>query len=213
MKFDSKLAENQNLKQSFINCSASEESPVIVFVSKMLPVDKKMLPQNKQRPLTEAEIAERRRKAKEKIAERAAAKSQGQTTEAVTQEGETNEVLNPLPEDEPESKDKETDFVFVAFARVFSGTIRKGQKLYVLGPKHDPALISKKINSGEGIKEVNSIQELSHDDHATCVTIKDLFVFMGRELEGMDHIPAGNILGIGGLEDHILKSAMLQREM
>ncbi|XP_062606996.1 elongation factor-like GTPase 1 [Saccostrea cucullata] len=141
------------------------------------------------------------------MAERAAARSQGQTTEAVTQEGETTEALSPLPEDDLESKEKETDLVFVAFARVFSGTIRKGQKLYVLGPKHDPALISKKIHSGEEIKEVNSIQELSHDDHVTCVTIKELFVFMGRELEGMDHIPAGNILGIGGLEDHILKSA------
>ncbi|XP_061193189.1 elongation factor-like GTPase 1 [Saccostrea echinata] len=206
-KFDSLPAETQGLKQSFLNCSASEESPVIVFVSKMLPVDKKMLPQNKQRPLTEAEIAERRRKAKEKMAERAAARNQEQTTEAATQEGDTNEALNPLPEDDPENKEKETDFVFVAFARVFSGTIRKGQKLYVLGPKHDPALISKKIQSGEEIKEVNSIQELSHDDHVTCVTIKELFVFMGRELEGMDHIPAGNILGIGGLEDHILKSA------
>lgn len=26
----------------------------------------------------------------------------------------------------------------LAFARVYSGTIRKGQQLYVLGPKHDP---------------------------------------------------------------------------
>ena len=26
----------------------------------------------------------------------------------------------------------------LAFARVYSGTIKKGQQLYVLGPKHDP---------------------------------------------------------------------------
>ena len=26
----------------------------------------------------------------------------------------------------------------LAFARVYSGTIKKGQHLYVLGPKHDP---------------------------------------------------------------------------
>jgi translation elongation factor EF-G len=30
---------------------------------------------------------------------------------------------------------------FVAFARVFSGTLRQGQQLYVLGPKHDPSLL------------------------------------------------------------------------
>lgn len=43
---------------------------------------------------------------------------------------------------------------------------------------------------------MSSIQDLSHDDHVTSVTIKDLFVFMGRELEEMDYIPAGNILGL-----------------
>lgn len=32
-----------------------------------------------------------------------------------------------------------SDTVFIAFARVYSGTIKKGQQLYVLGPKHDPA--------------------------------------------------------------------------
>ena len=27
---------------------------------------------------------------------------------------------------------------FMAFARVFSGVMRKGQRLYVLGPRHEP---------------------------------------------------------------------------
>ena len=40
-------------------------------------------------------------------------------------------------EEEDENLDKET---FVAFARVFSGTLRKGIKVYVLGPKYDPVL-------------------------------------------------------------------------
>ena len=50
----------------------------------------------------------------------------------------------PLPENDAEKKE-ESDFVFVAFARVFSGTVRKGQKLYVLVPKHDPSLLLKKV--------------------------------------------------------------------
>lgn len=32
---------------------------------------------------------------------------------------------------------------------------------------------------------------------------------MGRELESMESIPAGSVVGIAGLEDHILKSATL----
>jgi ribosome assembly protein 1 len=44
-----------------------------------------------------------------------------------------------------EDKKDDTDQVFVAFARVFSGCVRKGQKLYVLGPKHDPAIALNKV--------------------------------------------------------------------
>ena len=37
------------------------------------------------------------------------------------------------------TEDKETPKSHMfAFARVYSGTIKKGQQLYVLGPKHDP---------------------------------------------------------------------------
>jgi len=32
----------------------------------------------------------------------------------------------------------DSGYRFLAFARIFSGKIKKGQKLYVLGPKHDP---------------------------------------------------------------------------
>ena len=40
----------------------------------------------------------------------------------------------------------ELDQVFIAFARVFSGTVKKGQKVYVLGPKHDPAKALQKVH-------------------------------------------------------------------
>ncbi len=44
-----------------------------------------------------------------------------------------------LNKENEESSDNELGQVFLAFARVYSGIIRKGDKLYVLGPKHDPA--------------------------------------------------------------------------
>ena len=37
---------------------------------------------------------------------------------------------NANPSDPPDQ--------FIAFARVYSGVIKKGQKLFVLGPKHEP---------------------------------------------------------------------------
>ena len=45
------------------------------------------------------------------------------------------------------ASDDQLDQVFIAFARVFSGAVKKGQKLYVLGPKHDPAKALQKVGS------------------------------------------------------------------
>lgn len=39
------------------------------------------------------------------------------------------------PEPEPELAED----VFIAFARVYSGCLKQGSSVYVLGPKHDPA--------------------------------------------------------------------------
>ncbi len=36
---------------------------------------------------------------------------------------------------------------FVAFARVYSGVVRKGQKVFVLGPKYDPSLALRAVSS------------------------------------------------------------------
>ena len=35
--------------------------------------------------------------------------------------------------------------VFLAFARIYSGTIRAGQKIFVLSPRHDPKLFVDKV--------------------------------------------------------------------
>jgi len=46
----------------------------------------------------------------------------------------------PLP-DEETTVTEDNQQVFVAFARVFSGVVQRGQMLYVLGPKHDPCKV------------------------------------------------------------------------
>ena len=43
--------------------------------------------------------------------------------------------------------------------------------------------------------------------HALKVKINNLYVLMGRELELVDEVPAGNLLGISGLGKCIVKSA------
>lgn len=47
-------------------------------------------------------------------------------------------------EEQKEQEQNDAD-AFIAFARVFSGTIKKGQELYVLGPKHEPQSALEKV--------------------------------------------------------------------
>jgi hypothetical protein len=49
--------------------------------------------------------------------------------------------------------------------------------------------------SGQGIGDEISVKDVSNDRHITIATVKDIYLFMGRELELMEGIPAGNVLG------------------
>lgn len=53
--FDALPAQTQSLKTEFMNSNANSET-VIAFISKMISVDKSVLPENKPKPLTREEI-------------------------------------------------------------------------------------------------------------------------------------------------------------
>lgn len=61
-----------------------------------------------------------------------------------------------LKESEEEEEQKET---FIAFARVYSGVVKKGQRVFVMGPKYDPA---------QGLSMVNPQLPISF--YSTCLT-------------------------------------------
>lgn len=76
---------------------------------------------------------------------------------------------------------------FYAFGRVFSGTVRSGLKVRIQGPNYTP-----------GKKEdlfVKSIQRT--------------VLMMGRNTEPIDDVPAGNIVGLVGVDQFLLKSGTL----
>ncbi|XP_059362412.1 elongation factor-like GTPase 1 [Carassius carassius] len=216
-RFDSLPEQTQELKKAFLDCSAGETAPVIVFVSKMFAVDSKALPQNKQRPLTQEEISQRRELARQRHAERQAANQSaesprsadaggtptqaGPASGAVTGKNLTHstEALSVKVAVEEENKEH-----FVAFARVYSGVIRKGQKVFVLGPKYNPSLALRALPEGCSVADV-----LPSIPHMSCCTVDRLYLLMGRELEELDEVPSGNVLGIGGMEEFILKSATI----
>ncbi|CAG8587801.1 3393_t:CDS:10, partial [Funneliformis caledonium] len=191
------------IEKALYSCDSSDSAPIIAYVSKMFAVPSDMLPENKRKQLTAEELREKGRvqrearlrasndQSEETISETSTISSLNQTnlvsTEAIEESvkmknsfllDENGEVAQPTPA-------KET---FIGFARLYSGTIRIGQKLFVLGPKYNPDF---------------------PDRFCSEVTIQSLYLVMGRELEALQKVPAGNVFGIGGLEGHILKNGTL----
>lgn len=96
-------------------------------------MDSQCLPKLKQRFLTNEDIALRRIQVRQKHAELMQQQEQQKLESTCESTVETSE---PNIQKVEEVKEKN---IFVAFARVFSGTLRKGMQMYVLGPKYDPS--------------------------------------------------------------------------
>ncbi|CDO75855.1 hypothetical protein BN946_scf184833.g6 [Trametes cinnabarina] len=76
---------------------------------------------------------------------------------------------------------------FYAFGRVFSGTVRAGPKIRVQGPNYVP-----------GKKDDLSIK-----------SVQRTVLMMGRSVEPIEECPAGNIVGLVGIDHFLLKSGTL----
>jgi len=76
---------------------------------------------------------------------------------------------------------------FVAFGRVFAGTIKTGQKARIMGPNYQP-----------GKKE-----DLYNKSIQRCV------LMMSGKTEAVDDVPCGNTVGIVGVDAYILKTGTI----
>ncbi|CAF1087561.1 unnamed protein product [Adineta ricciae] len=205
-RFDKLLPETQRLKQAFVDCSTDDQAPVIVYVSKLFSVHNSALSQNKQKPLTAEDIAQRRELLKQKQIEKITTPNEdcgnpiGEAIQSTTENlGEITTVTKAEPEEDTNEN------VFLAFARVFSGRLKRGQKIFVLSPRHDPSQFI-----GKDLSEV-SAHSISHHVHE--FVIQDLYLMMGREFTVLDQVPAGNIVAIGQLDSLVLKSATLSTDI
>lgn len=96
------------------------------------------------------------------------------------------EILSNSTEDIGESEE-----CFVAFARVFSGVLHSGQRVFVLSALYDPSkpeLMQKHVQEAE---------------------LRSLYLMMGQGLRPVVSAKAGNVVAIRGLGQNILKSATL----
>lgn len=181
---EGEVEPSSDAEKAMFSCDQSDSAPAIAYVSKMFAVPTDALPENRRKQLTAEELRERGR------LHRAALKAvaEGNTTVDLSS-SDDDPAINVPASPEPETPTIEAnEETLVGFARLYSGTIRVGQKMYVLGPKYNPQ---------------------DPDRHCSEITVKSLYMIMGRELEALPEVPAGNVFGIGGLEGHVLKNATL----
>ncbi|KAI9337211.1 P-loop containing nucleoside triphosphate hydrolase protein [Obelidium mucronatum] len=76
---------------------------------------------------------------------------------------------------------------FYAFGRVFSGTVRAGQKVRIQGPNYIPG----------------------KKDDLFVKNIQRTVLMMGRTVEAIEDCPCGNIVGLVGIDQFLLKSGTL----
>ncbi|CAI5727983.1 unnamed protein product [Hyaloperonospora brassicae] len=93
------------------------------------------------------------------------------------------------------------DEVYVGVGRVYSGILQEGQPLYVMDPKFQGVRDDVDTDAVD-LETVNHVAQIDGG------VIKP-YIMMGRELHKLNCVPAGNIVGIVGLQEHVLKTATL----
>ncbi|GAB2293172.1 hypothetical protein Dimus_027380 [Dionaea muscipula] len=104
------------------------------------------------------------------------------------QRGPNGERLN---DDIDESGSTDSDECFLAFARVFSGVLAAGQRMFVLSALYDP------------------LKTETAQKYLQVVELHSLYLMMGQGLKPVSSAKAGNVVAIKGLGQYILKSATL----
>uniref|UniRef100_A0A6G1SAJ1 Elongation factor-like 1 n=1 Tax=Aceria tosichella TaxID=561515 RepID=A0A6G1SAJ1_9ACAR len=189
-RFQQLPPETQRLKDSFLKCSPDESAIKIACVSKMIPIERENLPENRKNLV-------RLPSAKPKHSD--------SSTDGFSSDKAKNSNLDK------EEETAKNEIVFIAFARIFSGVLRKGDKLYVLGPRHDPSLVD--AETIKSIDESKKLEDLSLSEHVTVATVENFYLLMGRDIERIDCALAGNIVGIQGLERHLIRTATLSSDL
>lgn len=182
---------DQRLKDAMISSKPTPGEPMVAYVSKMVAVRESELPHNKRKGGGTMTGEEARDLARKKRAEIEKVKAAG--VDILNNfNGITETLDNTVLGDEAEAPDDPEHLI--GFSRLYSGSLSIGDSVYVLPPKFTPA-------NPYAIPEPRK------------VTITGLYLMMGRSLESLSVAPAGSVVGIAGLQGHILKSGTLSSQL
>ncbi|KAJ1658970.1 Cytoplasmic GTPase/eEF2-like protein (ribosomal biogenesis), partial [Coemansia sp. RSA 25] len=86
--------------------------------------------------------------------------------------------------------DSTAEEILIGFGRIYSGVVRVGDQIWAMQPKFSA-------------KDANS------QSYCKQITVRALYMMMGREFVSLAEVPAGNVFGIRGISGAILKSGTL----
>jgi len=180
MKASSKAPKK--LRHSMLNCDASSPH-VMIYVTKMINRESLHIMTDKTKLVREGYV-----KGKFSKADPLVDALDANASAAGTPSSSDAKTDSAVPANSTEEAQEEKGDEFIGFARIFSGTLstESNEKIYVYGPKYN-------------------VDEPSTHHHCTVVLASSLrlYVLMGRDLQQVNSIPAGNVFGVGGL-DHAL---------
>ncbi|OAL70515.1 ribosome biogenesis protein Ria1 [Trichophyton violaceum] len=175
------------VRDAVLNSKAGKEDPILGYVSKMVSIAESELPSKTRRtPGGTMSADEAREIARRKREEFAKLRSEAN-------DGDVSGLTNALAGshlDEAKVEEKVDPEHLIGFARLYSGTLSVGDSIYVLPPKFSP-------------------MNPRASPEPTKVTVKGLYLLMGRALENLESVSAGVVFGIAGLEGHIMKTGTL----
>ncbi|KHN97606.1 Protein synthesis factor, GTP-binding protein [Metarhizium album ARSEF 1941] len=176
----------KSIKEAMLSLKHEKSDPVVVYVSKMVSIPESELPENKRKP-GQMSGEEARELARRKRAEaaRVAQEANGDVLRDLAGALDKADISDAGVEEQKADPEH-----LIGFARIYSGTLSVGDRLYVIPPKWSPA-------------------DPKAEPQPQEVTVTALYLLMGRNLEALDSVPAGVVFGIGGLEGKILKSGTL----
>lgn len=189
---DNAEALDPGFESAIVSCDKTSDR-VLAYVSKMVSVSNDDLPHDIQPGMSAEEFIQRGREARE-LARKVSEAATQSTSEEETAIDKKDPFEWEFEEEDFEEEEEEvpSNETLVAFTRVYAGTLRVGDTIAVVGPKYDPSVVSE-----------------ANDQQVKQVEIKDLFLVMGRLFVKMNEVPAGNIVGVVGLEEAVLKTATL----
>ena len=181
------------IREAIVNMKTGKSSPVVAYVSKMVAVPESEMPHNKRKEGITMTGERARDLGRNKRAEfqRIQTTTGGAQDDLSSITGGQQEANIDTFDNRQRSNEKEGGSErLIGFARLYSGTLSRGDSIYVLPPKFSPA-------------QPHTVPEPQQ------ATVTGLYLLMGRDLEELNSVPAGVVFGVAGLEGHILKSGTL----